>query len=392
MTGIRPGPGPRFGHLVAKPELACTAACPTCATRKALHRGLRRQDFLAFADWQALFGEARELGASRLTISGGEPMLYDRLADMIAEGKRCGWRVDVNTNGSRTPGNVAPRLLAAGLDAVVVSLYAGDASIHDRMRNRDGLWRQAVETVEAFVAERQRAPGVGVGMQTIVCRDNFRSFPDLLRLAYRLGVGTLTFSYLEGDYAERRFLLDEAEVSEFKRRIVPEALAVIRATAADPWARRVAAAAVRSLYAGGAKREKDYAQGIYRRPRPCPVPSFFSIVLANGDVHPCNMVEYAHQPVIGNLRQSRFTDLWSGPAWRDFRRRGFSLCRYCPVPAQTVIPISGRPILAPLQVAFCGRPLRWAWPFARRLMIRRRRFLKRTKPPVRPSAHGRQGD
>ena len=226
-------PGSRFGQLVLKPELACTASCPTFSSRKELHRGADRKQFLAFSDWQALCGEARELGCSRLTISGGEPTLYDRLEGLVALGKGHGLQVDLNSNGSRIDRAAARRLVDAGLDGAVISLYSG-----------------------------------------------------------------------------------------------------------------------------GERKQGDYAQGIYRRSRPCAIPSFLALVLANGDVHPCNMVEYAHEPVIGNLRERGLAELWRGAAWRDFRRRGFPMCRYCPMPDQVVIPIARPPRYPLLQAALAGTPWR----------------------------------
>jgi MoaA/NifB/PqqE/SkfB family radical SAM enzyme len=351
--------GPRFRHLVLKPELACTASCPTCSSRKELHRGADRKQFLAFSDWQALCGEARELGCSRLTISGGEPTLYDRLEGLVALGKGHGLRVDLNSNGSRIDRAAARRLVDAGLDGAVISLYAADAALHDRLRRSPGLWQRAHEALAALVEQRDgRAVALRVDMQTFLSRDNFRLFPELLALAFRLRVCSITFSYLEGDYAERKFLLQRADIAEFRREVVPRALDVIRSAGSSAGARRLALAAVRSLYSGGERKQGDYAQGIYRRSRPCAIPSFLALVLANGDVHPCNMVEYAHEPVMGNLRERGLAELWRSAAWRDFRRRGFPMCRYCPMPDQVVIPIARPPRFPLLQAALAGTPLR----------------------------------
>ncbi|HEX7503464.1 MAG TPA: radical SAM protein, partial [Acidobacteriota bacterium] len=324
MQGIGSLSGPRLWELLLKPELACTASCPTCSSRKALHRGMDRRQFLAFADWQALFHEAQGLGCARLTISGGEPTLYDRLEDLITLGKGLGWRIDLNSNGSRIDRGAARRLIDAGLDGVTISLYAADAALHDRLRRSPGLWQRAHSALAALVEQRDGgAPALRVQIQTFLSRDNFRGFPELLETAYRLQVCSISFSYLEGDYAERKFLLDRSDIAEFRREVIPRALAVIRASGTGGGSSRLALAAVRSLYAGNERRQDDIARGVYRRPRPCAIPSFQAIVLANGDVHPCNMVEYTHQPVIGNLRERGFPELWRSAAWRDFRRSGF---------------------------------------------------------------------
>jgi len=102
-------------HLVIKPTLACTARCPTCAPRRELHRRVRAERQLAFEDWERVLAEARDLGVWEFTLSGGEPTLYDRLADLARIGSSYSWVVRINTNGSMIDETMARRLLDAGV-------------------------------------------------------------------------------------------------------------------------------------------------------------------------------------------------------------------------------------------------------------------------------------
>ena len=308
---------PRFAHLVLKPTLACTASCETCSTRKRLHGIKKKEPQLGIAHWKRLFDEADSLGLSKLTISGGEPTLYKDLLELITMGKAYGWEVGLNTNGSLIEGNLVMQLKEAGLDLVTISLYSATPEFHDRLRHHPGLWSKAVEAIKMFVGIReQQDPRFRVNIQTLLCQDNFRDFPERIRLAYHLGVCGITFSYLEADFEERKYLLDEKQIEEFKSQIIPETAGIIQNSSADIWTRRMAATAVRSIYPVGNIPLQDYARGIYRAPSPCAIPSFFSIILANGDVHPCNMVEYSHYPVVGNLNRKTFAEIWQGKAWR----------------------------------------------------------------------------
>ena len=374
---------PKFAHLVLKPTLACTAHCDTCSTRKTLHKTKRQEQQLTLADWKKLFREVNGLGLSKLTLSGGEPTLYADLLELIEEGKRYGWEIGLNTNGSLIDHDYANRLKAAGLNAVNLSLYSAQRDLHDQMRGHPGLWQKAVNAASAFVDIREhRDPSFRVQMQTLLCRDNFRDFPERIRLAYQLRLCGITFSYLEGDYHERQYLLDEAQIHEFKHQIVPEAIAIIKEASVDVWIRRLAMAAVRSIFPTGKIRERQYAQGIYRTPSACEIPSYFSIILANGDVHPCNMVEYSHYPVIGNLQSHSFTELWQGETWSAFRRKGFTLCQYCPVPHQVYIPIMRRPEVAWAQYLFKHTPLKTFYLPVKRMVFSRRTLLRRLRGRV----------
>jgi len=371
---------PRFAHLVLKPTLACTARCNTCSTRKSLHQAKLQEKQLGLSDWKNLFSEAHVLGLNKLTISGGEPTLYKDLSGLIEEGKRYGWELGLNTNGSRITPAFAMRLLKAGLNIASISLYSDQPAFHDSVRNHPGLWQKAIDGIKSFATLRETVdPSFRVNMQTILCKDNFRQFPELIRLAYQLKVCGITFSYLEGDFKERRYLLDENEIAAFKNEIVPDAVDIIQASSHDVWAKRMAVAAVRSIYPDGKISRQDYAKGIYRTATPCTIPSFFSIILANGDVHPCCMIEYSHEPVIGNLQDNSFRNLWQGKTWVNFRQKGFDLCRFCPVPEQVYIPIMRRPEIAPVQYFVKNTFLRsWYMPLKQMVFSRRNllRFIR----------------
>ena len=368
---------PKLAHLVLKPTLACTAHCDTCSTRKALHKAKRQEEQLTVADWKNLFREAHGLGLSKLTFSGGEPTLYPGLLELIEAGKQYGWEIGLNTNGSLINRDFANRLKAAGLNTVSLSLYSAKPDLHDRIRNHPGLWQKALFAARAFVDIREQQDSTfRVHMQTLLCQDNFRDFPELIRLAYQLRLCGITFSYLEGDFQEQRYLLNKDQIHEFKQQMAPVAIAVIREASADAWVKRMAMAAVQSIFPLGRIREHEYARGIYRAASPCEIPSFFSIILANGDVHPCNMVEYSYYPVIGNLHENMFTELWQGEVWKTFRRKGFPLCRYCPVPEQIYIPITRRPEMAWLQYLIKFGGFRSLYMPIKRAVFSRRNLLK----------------
>ena len=367
---------PKFAHLVVKPTLACTARCKTCSTRKMLHKLKIEEDQLDITDWKRLFSEVNDLGLSKLTISGGEPTLYKDLMELITEGKKYDWEIGLSTNGSLISREYATRLKNAGLDAVILSVYSPQAEFHDSIRNHPGLWGKAVNAAKIFADIRDREDqNFRIHMQTILCKGNYGDFPDLIRLAYELRFCGITFSYLEGDFQEQIYLLDENQIREFKHDIVPEVVDIIQKSSGSTWTRKMAVSAVRSIFPVGKLTERDYALGMYRHPKPCEIPSFFSIILANGDVHPCNIVEYTHYPVVGNLREKTFTEIWGGEEWSTFRKSGFDLCRYCPVPHQVYIPIMRRPEFVQVQYILKNTFLKSLYLSVKRVIFSRRKLF-----------------
>ncbi len=93
----------------------------------------------------------------------------------------------------------------------------------------------------------------------------------------------------------------------------------------------VAAAKLAKIFSEEILSSANWAEGIYRpRRRPCTVPRKQALVLANGDVHPCNMVEYVHEPIMGNLFEQSLTALWRGADWKHFRESLHRIVRFAP--------------------------------------------------------------
>jgi radical SAM protein with 4Fe4S-binding SPASM domain len=338
---------PRLEHLVIKPTLACTANCPTCAGRKLLHREVRTEPPLSLDDWRRILGDARALGTWELIISGGEPSLYKDLPELVSIGRSFGWQVRLNSNGSLTSPAQAEQLIQAGLGIVDVSLYSPDPGVNDAMRHSKGLWEKATSAIRMLAALRQTYPGFDVISQTILCRENVREFARLLDLHRELGSSGLLVSYLEGDFVGHHLVTSE-EIRQFREEVIPQALAVCGAL--HPSIRLVARRRVGRLFAPAILPPGEWASGTYRPERgACRIPGQLAIVLTNGDVHPCNIVEYTHEPVMGNVRNESLEAIWRGEPRRRYRRQLHDRCEKCPMNMHVYIPL--RPAAPSIELA-----------------------------------------
>lgn len=293
---------------------------------------------LSLQDWSRILTEARTLGVERLDISGGEPTLYKYLTNLIQIGRGYGWHVGLNTNGSLIDQAYAESLLQAGVNTICVSLYSPNPVVHDAMRRSQNLWHKATNAIRILRAMERRFPDFRVVTQTILCRENYESFAELLELHYKLGSHAIGIAYLEGDF-EREYLLDEDHILNFKANVIPKLLEFSNklSTGSRKHARRI----FHDLFSEDILTRSEWACGNYRPkyrslPR-CRRPTEFAIVLANGDVHPCNMVEYTHEPVMGNVFTQCLTEIWNSKKWNDFRITLFEGCSFCPINLYTGI-------------------------------------------------------
>lgn len=117
----------------------------------------------------------RAEGYTAVSLSGGEPLVYSPVADVVIGAKALGYRVTMVTNGLLVSPRAAP--LLARLDGLAIS-FDGLAATHDEVRGRDGAFERACAAV-GYAASTGRPVGAAISL----ARD---AIPELPALADRL--------------------------------------------------------------------------------------------------------------------------------------------------------------------------------------------------------------
>lgn len=113
------------------PSLRCNLACAHCYS----HSAPGERDFLTPDEIAQAVRDAAAIGFDVLSVSGGEPLLYDGLDTVLAEGRANTMRTQVASNGWFLHENRFARV-ADLLDLVAVSMD-GSRALHDRLRGSD---------------------------------------------------------------------------------------------------------------------------------------------------------------------------------------------------------------------------------------------------------------
>jgi MoaA/NifB/PqqE/SkfB family radical SAM enzyme len=128
---------------------------------------------------------ARELGAKKLTLLGGEPTLYKALDDAILLGFKLGLQVRVITNGTVSFRSFLRRFKSAELPTVVFSVDGASPRSHDRVRGAGSFEELLASAREA------RERGYRIAGISTVTRWNLDDAANIVKLADDLG-----FAYL----------------------------------------------------------------------------------------------------------------------------------------------------------------------------------------------------
>lgn len=180
----------------------CNFRCPYCMPEDIYDRKFRflsSKQRLSFSEILRLARLLAGLGASKLRITGGEPLLRAGLADLVGDLSRLGGIEDIalTTNGVLLAQQAAA-LAAAGLDRVTVSLDAVDEELFRRMSGGRGRLRSVLDGM----AEARSAGLDPIKINAVVQRGvndrhvlelvkHFRGSGMILRLIEYMDVGTI---------------------------------------------------------------------------------------------------------------------------------------------------------------------------------------------------------
>jgi len=279
-----------------------------------------------------------------VTFIGGEPTLHPRLAEMVRYVKRrSDAHVDMCTNGTQIP-RIGEALVEAGIDEVHVSIDGASAAVNDPGRGLRSFDR-ALEGLRQLIALRdRRAPGLKVKINCTVSGENYADLVATAELADAEGVDEIFFSLpifvteTEGldacriveplgfDFRSWRGFRIEPTISSVDVARLEQQLTTLMARRGKvPTFVTPIGYEPRELRAYFGERWPELLHQ-----RSCPVQSFRTSVLPNGDVTSCTPFP---DLVVGSLASHTLEEVWRSPKYDRFRElvdaRLLPVCHRC---------------------------------------------------------------
>ena len=164
----------------------CDLTCPQCSF--ATVQDEENKTPLSFEECCQVIRGAQDMGVSVINLTGGEPMAFEKLDDLIRSIDKNISTVTMFTNGHQLEER-AGDLKRAGLDGIYVSIDAPTAGAHDELRGAEGIFDQAVKGVQAA-----KKAGLTVGFSVCAFPDSMKTktLPGIIELGRSLKVHEIT--------------------------------------------------------------------------------------------------------------------------------------------------------------------------------------------------------
>jgi radical SAM protein with 4Fe4S-binding SPASM domain len=167
----------------------CYASC-TCISESDEESGLEE---LSTQDIKKVLDIIRrDAEVPSVSFTGGEPVLRDDLAELIAHASgSLKMRVNLITNGTLISEKIAKRLKKAGLASAQVSIESPDPDIHDQIVGVKNAFRASVDGLRALKEAR-----IPVHPHATLCRLNQPTLPQMAKFAQSLGVDRFSLNMI----------------------------------------------------------------------------------------------------------------------------------------------------------------------------------------------------
>ncbi len=151
----------------------CNCRCEYCPTWQ--DASIEQQIYASEKDVIQNIKDLHNLGVKKIFFTGGEPFLYESLADVCRFAKSLDFEVLLSTNGLISSKKLPS--LAKYIDNLFVSLAYPVREEHDRAKGQE-CFQETLDTVSACLHF-----GVNVVIDYLLTRDSVRFLPEVIDLA-----------------------------------------------------------------------------------------------------------------------------------------------------------------------------------------------------------------
>lgn len=147
-------------------DYACNMNCTHCSNLSFA----KKDREMTIDDLQDFAGQADKLGLAQFNISGGEPLYFKNLDEIVNAINPKKFHISMSTNGLLLDKKMARHLKKIGVDKVKISLDSIDKDVYSQTRRQSKTYDKSIEAL--FNAKEA---GLQVCVQTVISHQNAKT-------------------------------------------------------------------------------------------------------------------------------------------------------------------------------------------------------------------------
>ncbi|MDO9464132.1 MAG: radical SAM protein [bacterium] len=167
----------RNGRLLSmeiEPSLRCNFHCPYCY----IPENSSLENELTVEEICDVILQAQDLGAKKIIILGGEPMIYPHIMEIIKFIRTHHLNVEMFTNGSNITADIAKQLFDYGVN-VVLKMNTLNEHTQDILAGKKGSFKIIQEAFHNLKQARRPSGETFLAISTVICSQNIDELVDM---------------------------------------------------------------------------------------------------------------------------------------------------------------------------------------------------------------------
>lgn len=171
---------------------ACNLRCTHCLNSS----GKKMKNQLNYDEIKKMINDLANCGLQEVRLTGGEPLLFKGIYEIIKLCKENGLYVSIGTNGTLITKEVARKLKEVGLDKAVVSID-GNEENHDKIRGKNNF-NLALNGLMNLKEE-----GIKVRINSVIMKSNMEDIIDFAKKVHTLEIPLFIRRFIESGRGEQ---------------------------------------------------------------------------------------------------------------------------------------------------------------------------------------------
>lgn len=287
---------PRLVELSIEVTNECPINCRHCSSGSS---PVRNPNELSFEKHAMLIEDARALGATVLSLSGGNPLMYERLPELCLYAAYASYeRLLIYTTGHSKNANTIDQYKyidkLTNLPGItfIFSLHSHISDCNDWIMRTPGAFYDIVQSI-TWLTGTMKIP---VEVHMVPMAKNFEHIPDVHNLCNKLGVSKLSLLRF---VPQTRGLENIADLAMTKEEFTKMQIIIADEMDREHPVQIRAGCPIDFRHAIGRTKKK---------PRMCHAGDDLMLVRPNGAVHPC--AAWKSLPVDANVKTASLAEIW----------------------------------------------------------------------------------
>lgn len=246
-----------------------------------------------------------------ICLTGGEPMLYDGIYDVISYSKKLGFAVGITSNATCIDEKATKCLAKAGLDTISISID-GLKDTHDSFRRSVGSFDKAINGIKSL-----QNIDIEPQVTTVVNKTNIKELDDMFKLMQELDICSWRITNIDPigrAKVNKELLLDKNELLKVFNFIKEKRFDNTNE--------------MEVTYGCAHFVSYDFENFIRDFYFQCGAGTMVASVAANGDILACLDIERRLDLVQGNIYKDNFIDVWENK-YKIFRQDWSNKSKSC---------------------------------------------------------------